>query len=99
MFFDPAYWGYDPTIEEFTSIVEDKYGEDYKIDDFKDWPIVNTRVKNCQANCCCVVYTSYKKPFDKGYIWNEAGNQDYKGFLIEEKVLKEDDSMYGYGNE
>ena len=99
MFFDPAYWGYDPTIEEFTSIVEDEYGEDYTIDDIKDWPIVNTRVKNCQANACCVVYTAYAEPFEKGFIWHEAGNTNYQGFMMDDDTLKEDDSMYGYGHE
>ena len=99
MFFDPAYWGYDPTIEEFTNIVEDMYGEDYTIDNIKDWPIVNTRIKNCQANSCCVVYTSYKEPFEKGFVWHEAGNTNYQGFIIDDDTLKEDDSMYGYGHE
>lgn len=99
MFFDPAYWGYDPTIEEFTNIVEDMYGEDYTIDNIKDWSIVNTRVKNCQANTCCVVYTSYKEPFEKGFVWHEAGNTNYQGFIVDDDTLKEDDSMYGYGHE
>jgi len=99
MFFDPAYWGYDPTIEEFTSIVEDMYGQDYTIDNIKDWPIVNTRVSNCQANTCCVVYTSYKEPFEKGFVWHEAGNTNYQGFMMDDDTLKEDDSMYGYGHE
>ena len=97
MFFDPAYWGYDPTIEEFTNLVEEETGSDI-IDNVKDWPLLNTRVKNCQANACCAIYTAYKAPFDKGFIWNTPGLSNYQGFLIDDDTLKEDDTMYGYGH-
>ena len=97
MFFDPAYWGYDPTIEEFTNLVKEETGSDI-IDNIKDWPLLNTRVKNCQANACCVIYTAYKAPFDKGFIWNTPGLSNYQGFLIDDDTLKEDDTMYGYGH-
>lgn len=98
LFFDPAYWGYDPTIEEFTHIVEEETGEDV-IGNIMDWPILNQRVKNCQANTSCVVYTAYAEPFEKGFIWNTPGKTNYQGFLVDDDTLKDDDTMYGYGHE
>lgn len=96
MFFDPAYWGYDPTIEEFTHIVEEETGSDI-IGNVMDWPIINQRVKNCTANANCVVYIAKVQPFDTGFIWNTPGMTNYLGFLVDEDTLKEDDTMYGIG--
>ena len=95
MFFDPAYWGYDPTIEEFTNIVREETGSDI-IGNITDWLLLNQRVENCKANAACAVYISTVEPFDKGFIWNIPGNQRYHGFLLEDSTLKEDDTMYGY---
>jgi len=95
MFFDPAYWGYDPTIEEFTNIVEEETGSDV-IGNITDWFLLHQRVQNCMANAACAVYISTVAPFDKGFIWNVPGNQRYHGFLLEDSTLKEDDTMYGY---
>lgn len=97
IFFDPASWGYNPTIEEFTNIVKEETESD-KIENILDWPLLNTVVRNCTANTSCVVYTAYKKPFEKGFIWNTPSKTDYQGFLIDEETLKEEDTMYGYGH-
>jgi hypothetical protein len=96
LFFDPAYWGYDPTIEEFTHIVEEETGSD-TIDNITDWVLLNQRVENCMANAACAVFISEVEPFTRGFIWNIPGNQRYHGFLLEDSTLKEDDAMYGYG--
>lgn len=98
LFFDPAYWGYDPTIEEFTHIVEEETGSDV-IEGALDFPIITQRVKNCTANACCVIYTAHKDPFEKGFVWNTPGKDDYQGFLIDDETLKDDDTMYGYGHD
>ena len=96
LFFDPAYWGYDPTIEEFTHIVEEETGSD-TINNITDWVLLNQRVENCMANAACAVFISEVEPFTRGFIWNIPGNQRYHGFLLEDSTLKEDDAMYGYG--
>lgn len=88
--FDPAYWGYDPKIEEFGPI-----GEDVVINDVLDWPIVH-RVKNCVSNFKCVIYTGYKEPYEKGFVWNEPGNDNYKGYLVDDDTLHDEHTMYGY---
>lgn len=98
LFFDPAYWGYDPTIEEFISIAEEETGSGI-INNVLDWPVLDQRVKNCTANTSCVIYTAYAEPFEKGFIWNEPGKTNYQGFLVDEDTLKDDNSMYGYGHE
>ena len=95
MFFDPAYWGYDPTIEEFRSIAMEETGSDV-ISNIADWPILTQRVKNCQANCSCTVYTATVDPYERGFIWNIPDKERYHGFLINDDTLKEDDVMYGY---
>lgn len=97
LFFDPAYWGYDPTIEEFINIATEETGSDV-IDNILDWRIVDTRVKNCQANASCSIFTAYKAPFDKGFVWNTPGLSNYQGFLVDDETLKDDDTMYGYGH-
>lgn len=94
VFFDPAYWGYDPTIEEFTQLVIDETGSD-EINNVIDWPILNTRVKNCTANANCAIYISQVAPYEKGFVWHEAGNPRYQGFLVDDDTLKDEDSMYG----
>lgn len=91
--FDPAYWGYDPKINEFGPI-----GEETPINDVKDWPIVH-RVKNAVSNFYCAIYVEKKDPYERGFIWHEQGNDNYKGFLVNEDVLKDEDTMYGYGTE
>lgn len=97
LFFDPAYWGYDPTIEEFTNIAIEETGDDV-INNILDWHIVDTRVRNCQANASCSIFTAYKAPFDKGFIWNTPGLSNYQGFLVDDETLKDDNTMYGYGH-
>lgn len=88
--FDPAYWGYDPKIEDFGPI-----GEDTVINDVLDWPIVH-RVKNCISNFKCAIYTGYKAPYERGYVWNEPGNDNYKGYLVDDDTLHDEHTMYGY---
>ena len=88
--FDPAYWGYDPKIEEFGPV-----GEDTVINDVLDWPIVH-RVKNCVSNFKCVIYTGYKAPYERGFVWNEPGNDNYKGYLVDDDTLHDEHTMYGY---
>ena len=95
VFFDPAYWGYDPTIEEFRNIAIEEAGSDV-ISDIADWPILTQRVYSCMANCSCIVYTSQVEPYATGPIWNIPELQRYQGFLLDEETLKDDDTMYGY---
>lgn len=89
--FDPAYWGYDPKINEFGPI-----GNDTVIKDIYDWPIVH-RVKNCISNFDTVILIEKKQPYERGFVWHQKGNTNYKGFLLDEKTLQDDDTMYGYG--
>lgn len=91
LFFDPAYWGYDPKIKDFGPV-----GEDTEIKDVLDWPIVH-RVRNAVSNCKCVIYTAYAKPYERGFVWHPQGNDNYKGFLVDDETLKDEDTMYGYG--
>ena len=95
IFFDPAYWGYDPTIDDFRNIAIEEAGSDV-IQDIHDWPILTQRVKNCTANCSCTVYLSTVEPYERGFIWNVPEKQRYHGFLLDEETLKDDDTMYGY---
>jgi hypothetical protein len=88
--FDPAYWGYDPKIEDFGPL-----GEDTVIDDVIDWPITH-RVENCKSNFKCVIYTAYKEPYERGFVWNEPGNTNYKGYLVDDETLQDEHTMYGY---
>jgi len=88
--FDPAYWGYDPKIEDFGPV-----GEDTIINDVLDWPIVH-RVKNCISNFKCVIYTGYKEPYERGFVWHEPGNTNYKGYLVDDDTLQDEHTMYGY---
>lgn len=95
VFFDPAYWGYDPTIDEFRNIAIEETGNDV-ISNIADWPIINQRVYSCMANCSCTVYTSTVQPFETGPVWNVPQLQRYQGFLLDEETLKDNDTMYGY---
>lgn len=90
-YFDPAYWGYDPKINEFGPI-----GEDTLIKDVQDWPIVH-RVKSAISNFKVAIYTEEKAPYERGHIWHPAGNTNYKGFLVDEETLHDEHTMYGYG--
>lgn len=90
LWFDPAYWGYDPKIEDFGPV-----GEDTIINDVLDWPIVH-RVKNCVSNFKCVIYTAKTEPYETGFIWNEPGNTRYKGYLVDDDTLHDEHTMYGY---
>lgn len=91
--FDPAYWGYDHTIDGFGPIDENTV-----IADVIDWPIVH-RVKNAISNFDVAIYVEKKDPYERGFVWHETGNTNYKGFLVDDDTLQDDHTMYGYGNE
>ena len=59
----------------------------------EDWPISH-RVRGARTNFHCIIYTGYHEPFEKGFIWHPAGNDNYKGYLIDEETLHDDDQMY-----
>lgn len=89
--FDPAYWGYDPKISEFGPV-----GEDTVLNDILDWPIVH-RVRSAISNFDTVILVEKKEPYERGFVWHQPGNNNYKGFLVDDETLKDDDTMYGYG--
>ena len=88
---DPAYWGYDPKISEFGPV-----GEDTVLNDILDWPIVH-RVRSAISNFDTVILVEKKEPYERGFVWHQPGNNNYKGFLVDDETLKDDDTMYGYG--
>ena len=92
-YFDPAYWGYDPKINEFGPVDENTL-----IQDVQDWPIVH-RVKSAISNFKTVIYLEEKEPYQRGHIWHPAGNTNYKGFLVDDETLHDEHTMYGYGTE
>lgn len=96
--FDPAYYydgQFDPTINEWVEIIREEKGEDYCLDDIKDWPALH-RVESAKSNCYLSIYVGYKEPFEDGFIWHPAGDDNYRGFLVDDDTLKDTDSMYGY---
>ena len=96
--FDPAYYydgKFNPSISEWIDMIKEQYGEDYTLELIKNWPILH-RVESAKSNCYLSIYVGHKDPYEIGHVWHEAGNTNYKGMLIDDKTLKDDDSMYGY---
>ena len=85
--------GNHPKINEFGPVKEDTI-----INDIHDWPIVH-RVKNCISNFDTVILIEKKDPYERGFIWHQPGNTNFKGFLLDEETLQDDNTMYGYGTE
>lgn len=88
LWFDPADWGYDPIIK-----VWGPRNEGSVLKTMEDWPVTH-RVRNARHNFHCIIYTAYHKPFDKGFIWAPVGTENYKGYLVDEETLKDDNVMY-----
>lgn len=88
LFFDPAYWGYDPLIKDWGP-----NGERTLITDIDDW-FISHRVKSAISNASTAVYIGHKDPYTKGFIWNVPNLEDYKGFLVDDETLHDDHKMY-----
>ena len=88
LFFDPAYYGFDPIIKDFGPQQEDTL-----IESIYDWPLTH-RIKGAEQNLSTLVYVTHSTPFDKGFIWAPANTSNYKGILIDDATLKDDNVMY-----
>lgn len=88
LFFDPAYYGFDPIINDF--------GPEHamtKLEDILDWPLGH-RIKGAEQNLSTLIYTSITKPYDKGFVWAPVDTDNYMGILIDDETLKDDHVMY-----
>lgn len=88
LFFDPCDWGYDPIIKTFGP-----RNEGTVVGTIKDWPLTH-RVRSAISNFHCIIYTGKKAPYEKGFIWAPPGKDNYKGYLVSEETLKDDNTMY-----
>lgn len=59
----------------------------------EDWFITH-RVKSAISHISCAIYIFHKEPYERGFIWKESGDDNYKGFLLEDGTLKDNDTMY-----
>lgn len=76
-------WKYTPKYKDATGTLMDAL----------DW-FTCTKIENCKSNVYFAHYIYQKEPFEKGFIWHEKGDPNYKGFLVDEGTLKDTDSMY-----
>lgn len=88
LWFDPADWGYDPVIKGWGP-----RNEATRVTSIEDWPLTH-RVRSAVSNFKCIIYQSHKDPFEKGFIWAPSGNNNYKGYLVDDSTLKDDNTMY-----
>ena len=80
--------GYDPTIE--------KYGPW-----FMETPlstVIRDQLSHAVVNGApigsCQVLTYYKKPWQKGFIFNVPGLTNYRGFIEESPIIKDVEVLY-----
>lgn len=88
LYFDPAVWGYDPIIKAWGP-----RNEATVIATMEDFPLSHV-VRSSQHLTHCIIYTQKTIPFEKGFIWSEPENTNYKGYLIDDKTLKDTNTMY-----
>lgn len=65
--------------------------------DYYSWPIVH-RVRSAVSNFYCTIIPEKKTPYERGFVWHQPGNVNYKGFLVDNDTLQDDHTMYGYDN-
>lgn len=102
--YDPKIkdWGPQEFIE-IPASVKDEEGNwteskelvpvDGTLTQFKDF-FISHRVRSAISNASFATYIYKKKPYDRGFIWKEAGDDNYKGFLLDAETLKDNTNMY-----
>lgn len=63
------------------------------IEPIKDWQISHI-VRNAVSHFSTAIYIFKTEPYEKGPIWHEVGDNNYKGFLLDESTLQDDHTMY-----
>ena len=63
------------------------------IEPIKDWQISHV-VRNAVSHFSTAIYIFKTEPYEKGPIWHEVGDNNYKGFLLDESTLQDDHTMY-----
>ena len=51
-------------------------------------------MRNAVSHFSTAIYIFKTEPYEKGPIWHEVGDNNYKGFLLDESTLQDDHTMY-----